>query len=77
MTSQHRRRLSFGAALGLIVLSFSTAPVFASEGPGTGLAVLALSAPLPLIALAVIASVWSANDRESAKRTGASRPFRL
>jgi hypothetical protein len=70
MTSQHRRRLGLAAAVALIVLAFATTPVFASEGIGAGLGVMAMSAIAPLCVLGVVAYVWSANDREATRRTG-------
>lgn len=74
MTPQHRKRLSIAAAVTLVVLAFLTTPVFVSQGVAVGLGVMALSAIAPLIVLALVAYVWSSNDREAAKLTG-SRPM--
>lgn len=74
MTPAHRTRLSWAAVLALVVLAVSTAPVFVSEGFVAGLGALGLSAIAPAVVVGIIASIWSANDRERAKAT-ASRTW--
>jgi hypothetical protein len=76
MSPQHRKRLSFAAALAFIVLVVATGPVFASSGFAGGLGILALSAILPTLVLGTVAYIWASNDRDAARSGTADPPRR-
>jgi hypothetical protein len=72
MTSHHRHRLWFAAALAFIVLMSGTVPIFERDGFAAGLGMLAVSAVLPSVLIGIVGYIWAGNDREAA-RTGISR----
>ncbi|MCR2811940.1 hypothetical protein NQ166_07180 [Microbacterium sp. zg.Y1090] len=68
MTDQHRNRLLFATTLMLLGLGLGSAQ--ASSSPGEAVVIFGVGATAPALVIALLAYVWTVNDREDRARRG-------